>query len=116
MPTCQKIVERLTKTKRKFDVCDNWRHAILYCQSCGDKLGEFDMFYDSHESHKFCAKCVSKYIKKTPFDINKSITVLEDNGTTIVIRYEQLRQEEYKQCYFSSKGRYIKIKGKRHYI
>lgn len=48
--------------------------------------------------------------------IENLITVLEDYGINVVIRYEDLRQEEYKQCYFSSKGRFIKIRGRRHYI
>lgn len=31
--TCQEIINRLTKAKRKFDVCENHRHAILYCKN-----------------------------------------------------------------------------------
>lgn len=42
------IVDRLKKAGRKFDICDNWRHAVLYCKGCGEKLGEFDLIYESH--------------------------------------------------------------------
>lgn len=114
--TCGEIADKLDKAKRKYDVCDNWRHAILYCVECGKRLGEFDMIYESHESHKYCHDCIGRFILPTPFFLSKSLTVLDDYGDHILLRYEILRLEETKQCYFSNKGRYIKIKGRRLYL
>ena len=36
--TDQAIIDKLKKAGRKFDTCENWRHAILYCKGCGEKI------------------------------------------------------------------------------
>ena len=114
--TCKEIRDKLEKAKRKYDVCDNWRHAVLYCVECGKTLGEFDMFYESQEAHKYCFDCVKKFVLPTPIILSETMSVLTDFGNSVLLRYENIRQEEIKQCYFSSKGRYIKVKGKRVYL
>lgn len=114
--TCKVIREKLEKAKRKYDVCDNRRHAVLYCIECGKRLGEFDMFYESHEAHKYCGNCAKKFILPTPIILSESMSILTDFGTSVLLRYENIRQEEIKQCYFSKKGRFIKIKSKRVYF
>lgn len=114
--TCDLIRNRLEKAKRKYDVCNNRRHAVLYCIECGKRLGEFDMFCDSHEAHKYCCDCVKKFILPTPIVLSENMSVLSDFGSSVLLRYEKIRQEEIKQCYFSKKGRFIKVKGKRNYL
>ena len=114
--TCKEIRDRLEKAKRKYDVCDNWRHAVLYCVECGKRLGEFDMFYESHEAYKYCCDCVKNFVLATPIILSETMSVLKDFGNSVLLRYENIRQEEIKQCYFSKKGRYIKVKGKRVYL
>lgn len=74
------------------------------------------MYYTSHEAEKYCSDCSKKYIKTTPFAIENNLTILKDYGLSVLLRYEDIRQEFNKQCYFSTKGRYIKTKEKRYYI
>lgn len=74
------------------------------------------MFYESHEAHKYCVDCVKKFILNTPIILSENMSVLRDFGSSVLLRYEKIRQEEIKQCYFSKKGRFIKIKGKRVYL
>lgn len=114
--TSTEIIETLTKAKRKFDICEDWRSAILYCKGCGVKLGKFDLIYNSHKAHEYCSKCVESYIKPTPYKVTDTITVLEDSGFSVLLRYEDIRREEYKQCYFTKKGRFINVHGVRIYI
>lgn len=114
--TCKDIINKLTKANRKFDVVDDWRNAVLYCVQCKKRLGEYDMYYHSHEALKYCSDCAKQFVKEVPRVITEKITILEDYGTTVMIRYEDIRHEEDKVCYFSSKGRFVKIKGKRLYI
>lgn len=88
----------------------------MYCVDCGKRLGEYDLFYESQESHKYCEDCVKKFVLNTPIVLSETMSVLNDFGSSVLLRYESERQEEIKQCYFSNKGRYIKVKGKRIYL
>lgn len=112
------IVDRLKKSGRKFDICDNWRHAVLYCKGCGEKLGEFDLIYESHESHLYCHECAEKYKKPVPYEIEglKGNKVVEDHGTFVKVYYAEPMCYKIKNCYFTKKGRYIKYHGKRLYL
>lgn len=112
------IVDRLKKAGRKFDICDNWRRAILYCKGCGEKLGEFDLIYESHESHLYCNECAEKYKKPVPYDIKglERSKVVKDCGTFVKVYYDEPMCYEIKNCYFTKKGRYIKYHGKRWYL
>ena len=116
--TDQAIIDRLKKAGRKFDTCDNWRRAILYCKGCGEKLGEFDLIYESHESHLYCCECVKKYEKPTPYEIEglEGSNVVKDYGTLVKVYYDESMRYEVKNCYFTKKGRYIKYHGKRWYL
>ena len=116
------IANILTKAKRKFEIVnlDDDRtensYAELFCIGCGKSLGKCELHYSSHECYKYCSECIKDFIKPMPLKISDIMTVLEDYGTSVILRYEDVRQEENKQCYFSSKGRFINIKGKRHYV
>ena len=112
------IVDRLKKAGRKFDICDNWRHVVLYCKECGKKLGEFDLIYESHESHMYCRECAQKYKKPVPYEIEglKGSKVVKDHGTFIKVYYDESMCYKIKNCYFTKKGRYIKYHGKRWYL
>jgi hypothetical protein len=116
------IVNVLTKAKRRFEIVNiedgrtENAYAELFCVNCGKTLGKCELHYSSHECYKYCHECRMKFIKQTPFRISDIMTVLEDYGNSVILRYEDIRQEEDKQCYFSSKGRYINVKGKRYYI
>nr|WP_024835514.1 hypothetical protein [Clostridium sp. 12(A)] len=114
--TSSYIIDKLTKAKRKFKAVENWRSAELFCIGCDKSLGAHDLIYESHESLKYCGGCIKQLIKETPIKLSDGLTILEDYGLSVVLRYEELRQEETKQCYFTSKGRFIKIKSKRWYI
>ena len=116
--TDKAIVDKLIKAGRKFDTCDNWRRAILYCKGCGEKLGEFVLIYESHESHLYCCECVKKYEKPTPYEIEglKGNKVVEDHGTFVKVYYAEPMCYKIKNCYFTKKGRYIKYHGKRWYL
>lgn len=116
--TDQAIIDKLKKSGRKFDICDNWRHAVLYCKGCGEKLGEFDLIYESHESHLYCHECAEKYKKPVPYEIEglKGNKVVEDHGTFVKVYYAEPMCYKIKNCYFTKKGRYIKYHGKRWYL
>lgn len=116
--TDQSIIDKLKKAGRKFDICDNWRHAVLYCKGCGEKLGEFDLIYESHESHLYCHECAEKYKKPVPYEIEglKGNKVVEDHGTFVKVYYAEPMCYKIKNCYFTKKGRYIKYHGKRWYL
>lgn len=116
--TDQTIIDKLKRAGRKFDTCNNWRRAILYCKNCGKKLGEFDLIYESYESHLYCCECVKKYEKPTPYEIEglEGSKVVKDYGTLVKVYYAESMRYEVKNCYFTKKGRYIKYHGKRWYL
>ena len=51
------------------------------------KLGEFDLIYESHESHLYCCECVKKYEKPTPYEIEglEGSKVVKDYGTLVKV-------------------------------
>jgi hypothetical protein len=112
----------LTKAKRKFEIIhinDNRTenaYAELFCIKCNKSLGKCELHYSSHECFKYCSDCLKEFIKPVPNKLSDEMNILEDYGGSVILRYENIRHEEFKQCYFSSMGRYINIKGKRHYI
>jgi len=96
-----------------------YRCAELFCECCGKSLGVHDIVYTNLESNMFCGKCQRPYIRKTPFDLAENIQVVSDAGGFVSLRYVDGYYPDLtvmKECYFNRKGRYVKIKGKRHYL
>lgn len=111
------IVDKLTRAKRKFDACDDPRHAVLYCKKCGKRIGEYDMFLYSQDSLMYCYDCLKLFIKEVPFLIeDKNIVVLKDEGRIVKIFYQDSEYIGWKTCHFNSKGRFITCKGSRIYL
>ena len=109
------IENKLVKAKRKY-IPINRRSAELFCFECDVSLGIHDLVYNSHESLKYCNECVKKFIKETPRHLTGNIIILSDFGNSVIIRYEDIRQEYNKNCYFNSKGRFIKVNNKRYFV
>ena len=113
--------EKLNKSGRKWKPSQNYmpyRCAELFCEECGTSLGIFDIPNTNLESVKYCDTCAQKYIKETPIDLPCG-TIVEDHGGSVLMQYENSHYGTLwacKTCYFNSKGRYIKVKGKRFYI
>lgn len=66
----------------------------------------------------YCGKCATKFKKDVPYEILQG-TIVWDNGLSVDLKYRNSYYESLtvnKICYFSKKGRYIKIKGKRVYL
>ena len=110
------------ESKRKYKECPQSkspdREAELFCENCGHSLGKEDVLIIDLETVKYCSKCIEKYIKETPFDIPDG-TVVKDFGDSVYLKYKSggyIEQTVLKDCYFNTKGRYIKVKGKRVYI
>lgn len=67
----------------------------------------------------FCSECVQPYILFTPRHLTEDIEVCDDFGGTVRVKYTDNYYSEmvvFKECYFNKKGRFIKVKGKRHYL
>lgn len=109
------IENKLIKAKRKYTPVD-CRRAELFCVECAVSLGIHDLVYNSHESLKYCNDCAKKFIQETPRSLTDNITILFDFGSSVIIRYEDIRQEYNKNCYFNSKGRFIKVKNKKYFV
>ena len=109
------VENKLIKAKRKYIPID-CRRAELFCVECDVSLGIHDLVYDSHESLKYCNECAKKFIKESPRPLTDNITILSDYGNSVIIRYEDIRQEHNKNCYFNSKGRFIKVKNIRYFV
>ena len=113
--------DKLNKSGRKWKPSPDYmpyRYAELFCEQCGASLGIYDIPCTNLESEKYCKICVQKYIKECPIELPCG-TVIEDHGGSVLLKYENSRYEAFwvcKTCYFNSKGRYIKVKGKRFYI
>lgn len=119
---CDRAKNKLDKSKRKYKECPQSkfpdREAELFCENCGHSLGKKDVLIIDLETVKYCSKCIKKYIKETPFDIPDG-TVVKDFGDSVYLKYKSggyIEQPVLKDCYFNTKGRYIKVKGKRVYI
>ena len=121
-----RAIEKLTKAGIKFSETNppHDRRAILYCRKCSKPIGEFDVFYDSLDTHYYCKKCIKKYAKETPYKITDNVEVLFDNGATVQIKYTGGFYPEIvvdRICHFNKKGRFITLKrsggkSKRYYI
>lgn len=94
-----------------------YRCAELFCEECGKSMGIQDIVCTNLETLMYCNECVKKYIKETPYTIETGMTVQEDWGLDVKLRYGDVCiHEEIKVCYFNSKGRAIKVKGKKYYL
>lgn len=96
-----------------------YRYAELYCECCGVSLGRHDIVCTNLQTTMFCSKCVQRYRTETPFQLAKDIAVVFDAGTFVDVKYSDglyVEMTVSKTCYFNSKGRFIKIKGKRYYL
>lgn len=101
---------------RKIEYDDHGKE-IWFCEKCGARLGTHH-YYDDRESAMYCGDCLKEFIKEVPFDLPCG-TVVEDWGSDVIIQYKTdyyPMMQVLKTCYFNSKGRYIKVKGKRYYV
>ena len=112
--------KKLIKSGRKWKESPtlSYRNAELFCEECGVSLGIHDIVYTNLETMMYCSKCVTKYIKETPYELECG-KIIDDYGVGVTIEYggdyyNLLRIN--KVCYFNKKGRYIKVKGKRYYL
>lgn len=119
--------DKLVKSGRKWAESKSWmpyRCAELFCECCGKSLGEHDIVCTNLQTNMYCSKCVKQYIPSIPFNIPYSlapgIEVTSDSGSFVCVRYtDGITYDEMvvaKDCYFNSKGRFIKVKGKRYYL
>ena len=120
-----KAIEKLVKYGITFSETNppHDRRAILYCVQCSEPVGEYDVFYDNLDTHRYCKECVKKYIREVPYSITDNIEVLFDNGATVQLKYTGGYYPELvvdRVCHFNKKGRFITIKhgyrSKRYYI
>lgn len=120
-----RAIEKLVKAGIQFSETNppHDRRAILYCRKCSDPIGEYDVFYDSLDTHCFCKKCIKDFIRETPYSVTDNIDVLFDNGATVQLKYTGGYYPELvvdRICHFNKKGRFITIKhghrSKRYYI
>lgn len=117
----ESMKEKLNKSGRKWKESTDrmpYRCAELFCENCGKSLGIYDIADTNLESNMYCSKCLHKYIKDTPMEIDCG-TVLVDMGGSVQLKYTDNYYETMvvtKTCYFNKKGRYIKVKGRRYYI
>lgn len=103
----------------------------LYCVECGDKIyteqmirwgrERHDTRNGSIDTHLYCNKeeCLNKERIDAPKKYLNCI-ILEDNVNYVVASYQYGNGDSQitnrKRCHWTSKGRYITIKGKRVYI
>lgn len=120
-PLWKSAESKLIKSGRKWSECDYipYRFAELYCESCGEKIGRFDIVCKDLKTHMYCAECVKPFIRKTPFCLDQNIQVVSDYGGYVKVKYYGDYIQEMvvsKICYFNQKGRYIKVHGKVYYL
>lgn len=112
---------KLIRSGRKWNECDYmpYRYAELYCECCGVSLGNHDIVCTNLQTNMFCGRCVQQYRREVPFQLAEDIDVVFDAGHYVEVKYTGRYYPEMtvaKECYFNGKGRFIKIKGKRHYL
>ena len=116
------LLRKLEKSGRKWAETDYipYRFARLFCVGCGKDLGRnFDIANTDLKAHQYCLECVKPYILTTPFKLDDGIEVVADRGNDVTVKYiggYYPTLETEKLCYFNSKGRFIKIKGKTYYL
>lgn len=92
----------------------------LYCAECGN------LAYPAHDSwvkdidrrYVFCLDCAEKYRVDVPVLFPWG-AVVKDNLNTVIVDYGYGTDHNScydKDCYFTHKGRYIKVKGKRYWL
>lgn len=118
---CKRAENKLIKSGRKWSESDYipYRIAELYCESCGESMGLFDIVCTDLKTHMYCAECVKPFIRGTPFCLDKNIQVVSDSGGYVRVKYYGDYIQEMvvtKICYFNKKGRYIKVHGKIYYL
>ena len=122
MPKLWKDEEnKLIRSGRKWAECDYipYRYAELFCEKCGKSMGKHDIVCTNLQTLMYCSDCVKPYVRSVPFDLTENIEVLFDNGNMLKVKYKGGYYDELvtdKICYFNKRGRYIKVKGKRHYV
>lgn len=115
------VEEKLNKSGRKWEESKEkmpYRCAELFCESCGQSLGIYDIVDTNLQSNMYCKDCLQKYIKATPVKLDCG-TILMDMGNQVQLNYTDNYYESIvviKTCYFNKRGRYIKVKGKRYYV
>lgn len=115
-------LNKLNKSKRKWMPSTYYmpyRCAELFCENCHTSVGVHDIVTTNLQTNMFCGECVKRYVKQVPYYIEDNLEVTFDNGNAIVLRYHITKthvRDEDKICYFNSKGRFIKISGKRFYL
>lgn len=117
----KKAEEKLTKSGRKWAECDYipYRFAELFCEKCGKSMGKHDVVCTDLRTSMYCADCVKPFVRAVPFELTENIEVLFDSGDAVKVKYKGGYYEELvteKICYFNKKGRFIKIKGRVHYL
>lgn len=119
------IQEKLKKSNLKWQLVeyeDDYDPEIeLFCIKCGKPSG----FYSFNQIKLSdlqelccCSDCMVEYIKPVPYEFEGGI-VIWDNGDMVTMRRKDDRYEFTtvdKQCYFNTKGRFIKIGGKRYHV
>ena len=120
-PLCKRAESKLIKSGRKWSECDYipYRFAELYCESCGKRLGRFDIACKDLKTHMYCTECVKPFIRETPFCLGTNIQVVSDSGGYVKVKYYGDYIQEMvvpKICYFGKKGRYIKVHGMIYYL
>lgn len=106
-------------------------YVELYCIECGKKIYTEQMTRWGREKHDtrngsidtyfYCDNedCLSKERIKTPKKYPNCV-ILEDNVNYVTASYQygsgSSKITNVKRCHWSSKGRFINIKGKRTYI
>lgn len=113
--------KKLIKSGRKWRECDwmPYRAAELFCEGCGVSLGNHDIVCTNLQTNMFCGRCVQPYIQEVPYQLAEGIDVVFDAGHFVDVKYTGRHYPEMtvsKECYFNSKGRFIKIKSKRYYL
>lgn len=96
-----------------------YRHAELFCECCGKSMGVHDICYTDVRTLMYCANCAKVFVRPVPYKLIENIEIVFDNGITVVAKYTGGYYNELqtdKICYYSKKGRFIKIKGKQYYL
>ena len=103
---------KLIKNKITYEPVD-YRRAKIYCSECGEYMQTDDMYYDGIQSKYICNQCASRFKREVPFYVGE-YKFVQDDIDSVVVDYGM--QLEYKKCHYTSKGRYVVIKGKRVYL
>ena len=118
--TCA-MIDKLVKSGRKFSETNppsNTR-AELFCEDCMKSIGVHDISLMDLRTEKYCTECAKKYVVPVPYKLTDDIEITFDNGASVVAKYTNGYYNELsidKICYYSRKGRFIRVKGKQYYL